>query len=263
MSVFILGLSPPNPWDPLTYERVKLLAEIVAFIALSAVMWLALKARHWLADYFGKRQTRSFLIGATIFYSGYLANVLNDVFSAEFMKIIDDVLVAVGMVWIVITARRFYRAIKIRVEPVKVSSGNGTLKSGAYFYPFEKPVEGLIKVLGGKKVIAVTRRKETFERLGVPYVWVSKVEGENTIHPTRLAPLLQTLLERSDEDTVVVMDGIEYMILENSFESFFKFLTSLKDHLLTKGAALVVIFDPKAVGEKETKILMDELEELS
>lgn len=43
------------------------------------------------------------------------------------------------------------------------------------------------------------------------------------------------IIERADESTAIIIEGLEYLILENGFESVFKFLTSLKDNLISRG----------------------------
>ncbi|WP_167905522.1 DUF835 domain-containing protein [Thermococcus sp. CX2] len=109
--------------------------------------------------------------------------------------------------------------------------------------------------MGGKEALAITRRPEVFEKRGIPYLWITKVEGKNTIHPTSLAPLLQKLVDSADQNTVIIFDGLEYLILENGFESVFKFLTTLKDKLILIGATLIVMLDPAAIEEKHLKLL--------
>jgi len=73
-----------------------------------------------------------------------------------------------------------------------------------------------------------------FEELRIPTLWITKVRGENTVEPTRLAPLMQYIVDKTDKDTAVIIEEIEYLILENGFETIFKFLTNLKDNLLAK-----------------------------
>lgn len=242
-----------------SYEHIKLGAEIIAFTALTLVVVLFFKIRPWLRRTFTESNVRNLAIGVLIFWAGYLVNVMNDVVKTEFMKVFDDVLVAVGLAWVLFALRPFYWEVKIRIEPTKVVNGTKSIESGAYLVRPEALLEGIHQLLGGFKVIAAARKPELFRKYGIPVLWITTVNGENTIEPTRLAPLLHYLVQRADQDTVVVLEGVEYLILENGFETFFKFLTALKDNITAKGASLIVVLDPKSLTEKELKLLEREL----
>ena len=63
--------------------------------------------------------------------------------------------------------------------------------------------------------------------------WISNVPAENTVGPTDLALFLHGLLSSVDENTFVIVDGLEYLILNNGFESVMKFLTNPKYHTIS------------------------------
>jgi len=238
-----------------SYTQVKILAEMIAFLTLTIAVAMAIRIRDRISISFGKKDVNNLMIGLLILWTGYLVNVLNDVIPTEFMKVFDDVLVATGLTWILITSRPLYGKLKLKKVPTKVLNGSKVLKSGGYLFNASSSLPALLKSMSGWKLIAVARRVEKFKGIGIPTLWITKIEGENRIEPTRLAPLLQYLVERTDENTAVIIEGLEYLILENGFESVFKFLTTLKDNLTSKGAVLVLIVDPNTLEGRELKIL--------
>lgn len=100
----------------------------------------------------------------------------------------------------------------------------------------------------------------------VPVLWITKVENANAVHPTNLAYLLHTLItffEDQNIPKVVLLEGIEYLVLENGFPAIFKFLTTLKDYALLNNSIVLVPIESRAHNEKELNMLLREFEVLS
>ncbi|WP_052696187.1 DUF835 domain-containing protein [Palaeococcus ferrophilus] len=95
---------------------------------------------------------------------------------------------------------------------------------------------------------------------GVAFWWLSKVEGDHVIAPTRLPFLSYNITEFLDshERPFVYLDGLEYLILENGFETVFKFLTAIKDQAILKGGVILVKISPDAYELKEYRLLLRE-----
>lgn len=82
---------------------------------------------------------------------------------------------------------------------------------------------------------------QTLQSRKQPVLWISKAGGENTVFPTRLEFLLQTIVDfmRSpDAPKMILLDGVEYLILENGFVPIFKFLTALRDYAIIHNTVL-------------------------
>lgn len=95
--------------------------------------------------------------------------------------------------------------------------------------------------------------------------WLTKAEREDAIHPTRLPFLTYNIVEfisGGNQKRFVFLDGIEYLILENGFESIYKFLTSLKDYAILYDAVILVPIDPDVYDLKEYNLLLREFEVL-
>ncbi|WP_457754228.1 DUF835 domain-containing protein [Thermococcus sp.] len=160
-------------------------------------------------------------------------------------------------------AKNRYKVIRITTEPVFA------FKYGAYYGNSEECYSTFVKLVKEEKIpgIAVARNPpEVFRRrLGlklIPVLWISKVEHEDAIHPTRLAYLLEHLknfLESADIDKAVLIDGIEYLILENGEKAILKFITKLKDIAVLNRGIIIISIDKGAVDEKTYGLLTSEL----
>lgn len=94
------------------------------------------------------------------------------------------------------------------------------------------------------------------------FLWLSYEKTENSIDPSDLEKLEFLIHDfiSSHEGSVVLLDGVEYLILQNSFESALKFLQSLNDRIILNAAALIIPLDPASVEKKELSLLERELD---
>ncbi len=119
-----------------TYEGIKLAAEVVAFASITGgVVYVLSTFRAMIRELLGTSTARWIWAGGVlIFWLGYLTNVLNDVFPFEFMKVLDDVIVAIGMVVMAFSlVGGVRRQIRMGgVEPSVVLNGESKLQRGAY-----------------------------------------------------------------------------------------------------------------------------------
>ena len=95
----------------------------------------------------------------------------------------------------------------------------------------------------------------------VPVLWLTKVEGENCVYPTRLPYLHQILVDFMREDDapkVIMLDGFEYLVLENGFKPVFKFLASLRDYVLLNNTIILLPVFGNALDEREYALLSRE-----
>ncbi|MFQ5891878.1 MAG: DUF835 domain-containing protein, partial [Candidatus Methanofastidiosia archaeon] len=61
------------------------------------------------------------------------------------------------------------------------------------------------------------------------------------------------------EDSVVLLEGIEYLITENDFERVLKNLHTLKDYVVLSNSRLIVSLNPNTLSERELSLLEREL----
>ena len=241
------------------FQVIKLFAEVIALMTLTLVLILLYSLHDVMVDYFDKRTLTGIFTGIFIFWLGYFENVLNDIYNTPLTKILDDVLIASGMVVILTTTFLMKKQIRA-VKPKVVINGKSLLSPDAYIT--ESLIRSILPLLRGRRILAITRHPQVYKEHGVPYIWISNVPAENAVRPTELAPILHKVLSSVDENTFVIVDGLEYLILNNGFEPVMKFLLALKDNLLTKNAGIVVTIDPKTIDKKQLNILKREFKTL-
>jgi len=133
------------------------------------------------------------------------------------------------------------------------------------FRLFAKAVEGK----GAGMVVTRTNPKRVRERYGLRserIIWLTDREStsEETMPPT-LERLIYTVEEfmRVGGKGAVMLDGIEYLVSNNSFDAVLRFLRRLIDHVSESQFALLLSISPKTMKEQEVKILEREMEAVS
>jgi hypothetical protein len=92
------------------------------------------------------------------------------------------------------------------------------------------------------------------------WFWITKV-SDGGISPTNLPKILDIavkFMKRANEHgkrPVIVIDGLEYLILENGFSAVIKFLATMRDYALLHNATIVIVGDDSFLDERERKIL--------
>ena len=93
-----------------------------------------------------------------------------------------------------------------------------------------------------------------------PILWLSTIETEDSVDPRDLAKinhLLSDFLKRAT-DSMILLEGVEYLIIQNTFEKVIKALHSLNDYITLNGSRLLVPVSPRTLSEKELSILEKE-----
>jgi hypothetical protein len=94
------------------------------------------------------------------------------------------------------------------------------------------------------------------------FLWLSREKTEGSIDPSDLEKLEYFVQEfvSENEKAVVLLDGIEYIALQNTFESTLKFLQSLNDRIILSRATLIIPLNPAVLDKKQLSLLERELE---
>lgn len=125
-------------------------------------------------------------------------------------------------------------------------------------------------LLKGRAGLVVSRTprhvlKEKLKLEQTPMLWLTKIDGKDNIHPLRLEFLLQTLVDfmkSGNTPKVILLDGIEYLMIENGFEPVFKFLAALNDYALLNNTIILVPLDESAVEKRHVNLLKREFGEI-
>jgi hypothetical protein len=90
-----------------------------------------------------------------------------------------------------------------------------------------------------------------------PIIWLTESPGERRIAPTSLAVLTDTIVRfmESNPNSIVFVEGIEYIVTYNDFRKVLRSLDSLNEtSWVTKGRLLLAV-NPKAFDERDLALL--------
>lgn len=170
---------------------------------------------------------------------------------------------------------RFIEKRKISVEPAvekRVKSEKRyTLKKGfSYLVEEEKPEKSfdifVDYVTHGVSGLCMTRTnpkfvKEKYLLKRTPFIWLSsqKIEEHtSSVDLTELSISVKDFVKKSTE-SIVLLDGIEFLISRFSFEEVLSFLQSLTEFLSLTTSILTIPISPQTVDVKQLKFLEREM----
>lgn len=93
-------------------------------------------------------------------------------------------------------------------------------------------------------------------------IWLTNLVGEGRVNPTAIGILmsqLRSFIEKRDR-SVVLVDGLEYLISLNTYDRMLQFMNQLRDVVITNNSALIVPVDPRTLSERELALLERNLE---
>lgn len=96
-----------------------------------------------------------------------------------------------------------------------------------------------------------------------PLFWLSRGQERNTISPTNLGAILleveKFLKSHKGEDTIVLLDGLEYLIVQNDFSKVLKFVQSFRDLVSLQRSKALIPFSMLTLEESRRALLRREL----
>jgi hypothetical protein len=105
------------------------------------------------------------------------------------------------------------------------------------------------------------------KRFGVSseILWLSTVETEHSIEPTKLSKLAFIISHfvKAHQGAPVLLDGLEYLILQNDFETVLKFICSVTDYVSLHNGILLLPLSPLILSKSQIKMLERELEPIN
>ncbi len=98
------------------------------------------------------------------------------------------------------------------------------------------------------------------------FVWLSSTPGRKTkgmavAAPTELVDIASAIAEFSGQggNAAVLLEGVEYMIGQNGFASFLRFLQKVNEKIVLNNSYLLLSANPAAMREQEYKLLAREM----
>jgi two-component system cell cycle response regulator len=121
----------------------------------------------------------------------------------------------------------------------------------------------------GYKGLIITRRHPSKLRRNrglqdARIVWLSHTPGEDFHNPTALGSLNKLICRfiQENERTAVLLDGLEYLILNNNFVQTLLFVEHVNEFVMQHPSIVLIPIDPGALEVKELALLERNLEVL-
>jgi parallel beta-helix repeat protein len=163
------------------------------------------------------------------------------------------------------------RKLKRKKIPTVIPIEKIVLNAGTmYMMDEEKPSRTykLFKkeLAGGADGLCITRTNpdKAREKHGIDcdFLWLSRNEHEDSIKPTNLGAILQrSKIFMSDADKgIVVLDGLDYLIVQNGFTQALKFMHLLNEAVSATDSKIVVSFNPQSLDEEKRALLTSDME---
>ncbi|MBC7107483.1 MAG: DUF835 domain-containing protein [Methanomassiliicoccales archaeon] len=132
----------------------------------------------------------------------------------------------------------------------------------------ERSYELFMKALSkGFKGFCVTRNyplkiKTKYDLGDTPIIWLSNVGKENSLRPKDLEKLSVSLEQflSSTSNSIILLDGLEYLITNNNFLTVLRFVQSLRDQVAIKEAILLIALNPSTLEQHELNLLEKEVD---
>lgn len=150
---------------------------------------------------------------------------------------------------------------------IELHSGTGYIVAGEKpdlaFDVFSHHLEG------GARGLCITRTfpdevVKTYSLGEIPIIWLSRDAKRANINPTNLGAIIlevQRFLKQNEgKETIVLLDGLEYLIVQNDFSKVIKFAQNLKDTISVSGSRLLIPFNLVALEESKRALLIRDLE---
>ncbi|MBN1677339.1 MAG: DUF835 domain-containing protein [Candidatus Thermoplasmatota archaeon] len=88
-------------------------------------------------------------------------------------------------------------------------------------------------------------------------LWLTNLVGESRINPTAIGILMGQMRSfiEGNPRTVVVVDGLEYLISLNTYDRMLQFMHQLRDVVVTNESILLVPVDPRTMTQRELALM--------
>lgn len=105
--------------------------------------------------------------------------------------------------------------------------------------------------------------KQGYNMKKASIVWLTEtsVESISTIppKPEQLFTMIRNMVGKTKK-SIILFDGVEYLISYNNFNLVLHFIQSLRDYLITNNSILILSINPFALEEKELKLIEKEMD---
>ncbi len=157
------------------------------------------------------------------------------------------------------------------VEPAVHHRTVPTLVKGrAYLFEIASPdrmFESVAQEMaGGMSAFIIARThpdqiRAKYQIMLTPILWLAQTPGPDRVDPSNVQMLTHMTMEFVRKGpSVIAMEGLEYLMLNNDLNKVLRFLSQLRDEVIVEGSILLVSVDPRTLTERQKAILERELE---
>ncbi|MCK5290671.1 MAG: DUF835 domain-containing protein [Thermoplasmata archaeon] len=179
----------------------------------------------------------------------------------------------VGMIAYAIRDKTFLQDLLIPVTEADLKTKKTYDLPGGYSYLVEEQTPSLCfevfkdLVTHGNQGLCITRTmpEKVRGQYGLektPIIWLTRVaDSPDTVRPYPVGKISETvqLFISAGEKTVVLLDGVEYLILHNDFKTVLTSLQDLNEYIAQNNSILILPVDSEAMESKQFALLRRDL----
>jgi len=266
-------------------DKISLFFDILNFIVIFIITYITIQYRNIIHERFPNLREfydlatiglvialigRFFDIVTEFSINGTLLKTEVDGRLIKAIYVLSIAIIGFGWLKLLFGLAKKYKPVPIVKEEIKTKT-EVILDPGVYLCPNKDTCcEYFTSLLKDRSGLIISRDppeiiRETLELKETPILWITKIENKDAVYPTNLAYLMQTLVDfmkSKNLPKVILLDGLEYLILENTFASVFKFLTTLKDYAMLYDSIILVPIESRTYAERNLHLLLREFEVL-
>ncbi|MGD2249614.1 MAG: DUF835 domain-containing protein [Candidatus Methanofastidiosia archaeon] len=102
--------------------------------------------------------------------------------------------------------------------------------------------------------------KQKYQLLRTPVLWLSRSDAENTISPDSFSKLIYVIKDftKKSEESVILLEGLEYLIAQTGFDTVLTYLHELKDTIVMNNSRVIMPFHKETIPGTEFSMLEKE-----
>ena len=139
------------------------------------------------------------------------------------------------------------------------------IKSDVKNLPFHLLLDA---VHSGTKGMCITRLfpdivKRRLAHVDVPVIWLSSTASDDCIRPRdleKIALVIEKFIETGP--SIILIDGIDYLITNNSFKPVLRLVQILRDQVSVHGSILLITVPPAAIQDTDLRMLEKEADHI-
>lgn len=132
----------------------------------------------------------------------------------------------------------------------------------------DQAYEALLDALrDGRQGLVISREhpdivRQKYSLAKTPMIWLTSHPGSERVDPTNLSILQHTVNEflKRSQSPVVLLDGVEYLILNNKMEKVLQVVLTLKDEVAISDGILLLPVDPETFETRSLALLERDFE---